>query len=125
MKRAAGVALSVTATIAVLLVFGTRPAGDRGHLPRAAALATIRAIHSAQVEYSSRYGRFATSLAELGVSASDAGYRFVLTGAANGYRLTALPVAGGRSFFSDQTMVVRVSDGPEPATASSRELSAR
>jgi hypothetical protein len=40
--------------------------------------------------------------------------------------VNALPasygISGSRSFFSDQTMVIRENDGPEPATMQSKEL---
>ena len=113
-----------------------------------AALAAIRTIHSAQVQYSSQYGRFAASLTELGPpatgSASPAsadlimndlasgkkqGYTFTMTGSGGGYQINASPetfgTTGSRTFYSDQTMVVRENDGPEPATANSKELNAK
>ena len=110
-----------------------------------AAISAIRTIHTAQVEYSSQYGKFAASLAELGPPASGAespaaagmiekdlasgekqGYKFTMTGNVGGYQINAQPIAfgttGSRTFFSDQTMVVHQNYGPEPATASSPEL---
>ena len=40
--------------------------------------------------------------------------------------INAIPVAygisGSRTFFSDQTMVIRENYGPEPATVNSKEL---
>ena len=110
-----------------------------------AAINAIKTIHSVQVQYQSQYGRFATSLAELGPpqsgqpgpAASDLigrdlsegekqGYKFTLTGTNGGYVINANPVtygtSGSRSFYSDQTMVVRENYGPEPATANSKEL---
>jgi hypothetical protein len=54
------------------------------------------------------------------------GYKFTVTGNQNGYTINADPetygTTGNRTFFSDQTMVVRANDGAEPATASSKEL---
>jgi type IV pilus assembly protein PilA len=113
-----------------------------------AAIAALRALHSAQVQYSSQYGRFAASLTELGPPASGSsspaaadlimndlaggekqGYKFSMTGNSGGYQITAVPVTfgttGSRTFYSDQTMVVRENDGPEPATANSKELNAK
>jgi type IV pilus assembly protein PilA len=112
------------------------------------ALAAIRTLHTAQVQYSSQYNRFAASLAELGPPATGStsaaaadcigndlangeknGYRFTMTGNAGGYQITAVPitfgVTGSRTFFSDQTMVVRENNGAEPATANSKELNAK
>ena len=112
-------------------------------------MASIRTIHTAQVQYSSQHGRFATSLAELGPPASGAapsaaaadlvdpglglgeknGYKFTMTGNGVEYQILAVPISygvtGSRTFYSDQTMVVRENDGPEPATAGSKEVGAR
>jgi len=110
-----------------------------------AAIQAIRAIHTAQVEYYSQYGKYAASLTELGPPASGApsaaaadvigndvaggekqGYKYTLTSTQGGYIINAVPVAygtsGSRSFFSDQSMVVHYNDGAEPATAQSKEL---
>ena len=110
-----------------------------------AAIAAIRTLHTAQVQYYSTYNRFATSLAELGPPASGSanasaadligndlsggdksGYKFTLTGNQGGYVINASPVAfnssGSRTFYSDQTMVIHQNYGPEPATTSSQEL---
>ena len=110
-----------------------------------AAIQAIRAIHTAQVEYYSQYGKYAASLTELGPPASGApsaaaadvigndvaggekqGYKYTLTCTQGGYIINAVPVAygtsGSRSFFSDQSMVVHYNDGAEPATAQSKEL---
>ena len=49
-----------------------------------------------------------------------------MQGTPGGYTLTVTPESyngsGRRSFFSDQTMVIRENWGPEPATASSKEI---
>ena len=110
-----------------------------------AAIQAIKAIHTAEVQYQSQYGRYAASLTELGPPASGApntsaadligndlangekqGYKFTVAPVPGGYTVNGVPVAygssGSRSFYSDQTMVVRENDGPEPATAQSKEL---
>jgi type IV pilus assembly protein PilA len=110
-----------------------------------AALGAIRTIHTAQTQYSSQFGRFATSLTELGPPTSGQagptgadliqadlalgvkqGYKFVLEQTPTGYRISATPVAynrdGRRSFYSDQTMVLRQNWGPEPASVTSPEM---
>lgn len=110
-----------------------------------AAIAAIRTLHTAQVQYNSQFGRYATSLAELGPPASGAanqsaadligndlsggeksGYKFTLTGNQGGYVINANPVAynssGSRTFYSDQSMVIHENYGPEPATQNSKEL---
>jgi prepilin-type N-terminal cleavage/methylation domain-containing protein len=108
------------------------------------ALKAIQTIHQMEVQYQSQYGRYANSLAELGPPASGAaspaaadlidgtlaggvkaGYKYTITGGNGGYIVTAVPetfgTSGSRTFFSDQTMVIHVNDGPELATASSPE----
>ena len=109
------------------------------------ALGAIRTIHTMQVQYYSQYGKYATSLTELGPPASGAegpaaanlidstlasgekgGYKFTLSANSGGYVINAAPVAfgvsGSRTFYSDQSMVVRQNFGQEPATANSQEL---
>jgi type IV pilus assembly protein PilA len=110
-----------------------------------AAVKAIQTIHTVQVQYNSQYGHFATSLTELGppasgganASAADlistdlsqgekSGYKFTMTGSPSGYVVNAVPVAfgssGSRTFFSDQSMVIRENYGPEQATLASKEL---
>jgi type IV pilus assembly protein PilA len=105
----------------------------------------IQTIHQMEVQYQSQFGRYATTLAELGPpqsgnpgpAAADLiqrdlsegekqGYKFTLTGTNGGYTVQASPVtygsSGRKSFYSDHTMVIRENDGPEPATSSSREM---
>ena len=110
-----------------------------------AAIAAIRTLHTAQVQYYSQFGRYAASLAELGPPATGAanasaadligndlsggeksGYKFTVTASPGGYVINANPVAynssGSRTFYSDQSMVVRENYGPEPATPNSKEM---
>jgi type IV pilus assembly protein PilA len=117
----------------------------RMHAMETAAIAAVKTIHTAQVQYYSTYGRYATSLAELGppasgnanASAADVigndlangtkqGYKFTLTGTPGGYIINANPEnfgnTGSKTYYSDQSMVVRVNEGPEPATATSKEM---
>jgi prepilin-type N-terminal cleavage/methylation domain-containing protein len=115
------------------------------HAREVAALQAIKTIHTSQVQFYSEYGRYATSLTELGppasghasASAADLigndlasgekqGYKFTVNGNAGGYIINANPVvygtSGDKSFFSDQTMTIHENDGPEPATAQSKEM---
>jgi len=110
-----------------------------------AAVEAIRTIHKAQVQYQSQFNRYAQSLTELGPPASGApspaaadlistdltqgqkqGYKYTVTGSAGGYIISAVPVVygsdGSKTFYSDQTMVIRENYGPEPATATSHEF---
>jgi prepilin-type N-terminal cleavage/methylation domain-containing protein len=120
------------------------------YMRETAAIAAIQTIHKMEVQYQSQYGRYATSLTELGppqtqnaaptpASADliDSGlaqgekqqYRFTLTGTPGGYTINANPVSygnsGSKSFYSDQSMVIRENSGPEPATANSKEMGAK
>jgi type IV pilus assembly protein PilA len=110
-----------------------------------AVMSAIRTIHTAQTQYNSQFGRFATTLAELGPPASGqegpgaanlipsdlatgikGGFKFLMEVTPTGYRVIATPVAfnrdGRRSFYSDQTMVLRQNWGADPATATSLEV---
>ena len=114
----------------------------------AGAIKAITTIHTAQAQYQSQYGGFASTLLELGPPASGlpnasgadlisaglasgqrSGYKYNLLPAEGGYVLTASPVAfnntGRRSFYSDQSLIIRHSSTIEPATASSPEIDAR
>lgn len=101
--------------------------GDRSS--ESAAIAAIKSIHAAQVLYLSRHGSSAGTLADLKPFVDDPdvstgkqdGYRFRMNAGPVFYEIYAQPDSG-RSFYSDQSMVIRVSDGPEPANANSREL---
>jgi len=144
--------LGLIALSAVLMLTsiscGERLQKSRMFAQETAAIQVIRTLHTAEVQYSSQFGRFAASLTELGPPASGGptasaadiidsslasgrknGYTFTLTGSATGYQITAVPdafgVTGSRTFFSDQTMVIHENDGPEPATANSKELDAK
>jgi type IV pilus assembly protein PilA len=108
------------------------------------AMNSLKTIAAAQVTYQSQYGRYAASLAELGPPPSGApspagseligndhangvkeGYKFTVAAIPGGYTVNANPVVfgsdGSRTFYTDQTMVIRENFGPEPATASSKE----
>lgn len=135
--------------IAIILIIATiaLPKLNRARMysQETAAIGAIRTIHTAQTQYFSQFGRFATSLAELGppasgqpnASAADligndlaggdkSGYKFTVQGTPGGYTLNANPIAynstGSRTFFSDQSLVVRENYGPEPATINSKEM---
>lgn len=110
-----------------------------------AAIRHVQTIHTAETQYYSQFGKYAGSLAELGpptsgnpgpaaadlipgdlASGDKGGYRFVLQATATGYSINAEPVqyntSGSRTFFSDQSLVIRNNYGPEPATATSPEI---
>jgi len=110
-----------------------------------AALTEIGTIHQAETQYMSQFGTFATSLAQLGPPASGAsgpqaadlmqksltegkasGYIFTLAARPTGYVVTAIPEVfnstGRRTFYSDESLVIRANNTQEPATATSPEV---
>jgi type IV pilus assembly protein PilA len=110
-----------------------------------AAIQAIQTIHAVETQYYSQFGRYATSLAELGPPASGAagpaaadlisrdltegkksGYIFTVAATPTGYAISAVPESfnssGRRTFYSDQTLVVRNNWSQEPANVSSAEL---
>ena len=132
--------LIVIAIILIIITFALpKLTRARMYAQETAAIAAIRTIHTAQVQYYSQFGRYATSLAELGPPASGnaniasadlidvtlsaglkQGYKFVVSGLQGGYTISAIPepygTSGNRTFYSDQTMAVHEHYGPEAAT---------
>jgi type IV pilus assembly protein PilA len=135
--------------IAIILIIAAIAAPKldkaRMHSQEMAAIRQIGTIHTAQTQYYSQFGRYATSLAELGPptsgqagpSAADlipgdlalgtkSGYKFVMAGGPQGYTVNVNPVTynstGRRSFFSDQSLVIRENWGQEPASLTSPEI---
>jgi len=115
------------------------------YMRETAAVKAIQTIHQMEVQYQSQFGRYAASLAELGPPQSGQpgpasadligrdlsegekqGYKFTLTATNGGYVINANPVtygtSGSKTFYSDQTMVIRENFGPEPATTNSKEM---
>jgi type IV pilus assembly protein PilA len=110
------------------------------------AIAEVRSLNLAQVQYSSQFGRFANTLVELGPATGGGaegpsasglipgdlakglsnGYNFALTGANGAYTITAIPVSfnstGRRTFYSDQSGIIRQNWGADPATAQSEQI---
>ena len=148
-KRRGFSLIELMIVIAIILIIATiaLPKLNRAKMyaHETAAIKTLQTIHTAQTQYQSQYGRFATSLTELGppqsgqpgpqsadlidnnlASGEKSGYKFTVTGNQSGYVISAVPVAynstGSRTFYSDQTMQIRQNYGPEPATAQSPEL---
>ncbi|PWU00136.1 MAG: pilin, type IV [Terriglobia bacterium] len=149
-KRRRGFSLiELLIVIAIILIIVTVALPKLNNATRyaheTAAVKAIQTIHTVQVQYNSQYGHYATSLAELGPPASGAptaaasdligndlaqgeksGYKFTMTGTPGGYVINAVPVtygsSGTRTFYSDQSMVIRENYGAEPATPTSKEL---
>lgn len=111
-----------------------------------AAVAALRTVNQTEVQYQSQFGTFASSLTQLGppssggtdsaasaglissqlAAGSTNGYTVNVTQTQQGYAATAVPVTfgttGRRTFYTDQTGVIRQNWGPEPATAASLEV---
>jgi type IV pilus assembly protein PilA len=110
-----------------------------------AAIQAIQTLHAVETQYYSQFGHYATSLAELGPPASGAagpaaadlisrdlaegrksGYVFTVAATPTGYAISAVPEtfnsSGRRTFYSDQTLIVRNNWSQEPANVSSAEL---
>ena len=135
--------------IAIILIIATiaLPKLNRARMyaQETAAIKHVQTIHTAQTQYFSQFGRFAANLAELGPAASGApnasaadlipgdlaagekgGYKYILAANPSGYTINANPVAynstGSRTFFSDQSLVIRENYGQDPATVNSKEV---
>ncbi len=110
-----------------------------------AAIRMIGTIHQGETQYYSQYGRYAQNLLELGprlvgrtgpaaagiipknlADGKASGFLFTVVGSPTGYSVTAVPEAfgnsGNRTFFSDQTLVIRNNYTAEPATVASPEI---
>jgi len=149
-RRSRGFSLiELLIVIAIILIIATiaLPKLNRARMyaTETAAIRTIQTIHTAQTQYFSQFGKFAASMAELGPPASGqataaaadlisgdlasgekGGYKYVLATHPSGYTVNATPTAfgatGTRTFFSDQTLVIRENYGQEPATEKSKEV---
>ncbi len=111
-----------------------------------AAVRTIQTLNTAQTQYYSEFGRYATSLTELGPAASggqegpssaglipaglatgtSGGYTYTVAATPTGYAVTAVPTqmggSGRKTFYGDASGVIHENLGPEPATAQSPEI---
>jgi type IV pilus assembly protein PilA len=110
-----------------------------------AAIRQITTVHQAETQYYSQFGKYAETLQALGPPASGApgpaaadlipkvladgknsGYVFGVAATPTGYTVTAVPEAfnssGRRTFYSDQTLVIRNNWGQDPATVESPEI---
>jgi type IV pilus assembly protein PilA len=134
--------LIVIAIILIILAVALpKLTSARRYAQEMAAAKAITTVHTAETQYYSQYGQYATSLLQLGPPASGTpgpagaelidkdlasgekgGFKFVLQQTATGYALNVNPVAfgtgGTHTYFSDQSMSIHQHNGPEPATAS-------
>ena len=118
------VALAVIAIVVVIVWPAVAKLNmARDYAEETSALKAIQTLHHAQVQYNSRFGRYARSLTELGPAASKAtgenhSYKFTMTGTPTGNTITAAPSAIRltrlRTFHSDQSLMIRERSGPSP-----------
>jgi type IV pilus assembly protein PilA len=111
-----------------------------------AVIREIGSIHQAETQYYSQFGKFAAALSQLGpppagggdgpeaanilpkalADGKKNGFTYTLTATPSGYAITAVPDSfgntGSRTFYSDQTLVIRNNWGQEPATPASPEI---
>jgi type IV pilus assembly protein PilA len=109
-----------------------------------AVLRELETFYNAQTQYYSQFGKYASTLTELGPPTSGAagpsgadlipkvlaegshnGFKYAMTGAQATFAVSAQPESfnntGRRTFYMDQTKVVRQNWSAEPATAQSPE----
>jgi type IV pilus assembly protein PilA len=110
-----------------------------------AAIEQVKTIHAAEAQYYAQFGKYAASMAALGPASTGkmgpeaaalipqnladgkkSGYLFEIGASPEGYGVTAIPQAfgnsGRRSFYSDQTLVIRTSWTAEAANVNSAAI---
>jgi len=138
--------LIVIAIILIILAIAVPKLGSaKMNANEMAVLREIQTVYSMQTQYMSQFGRYATTLAELGpptsggpgpqaadlipsslASGDKDGYIFTLAATPQGYTLNVNPKVfnstGRRTFFVDQSMTIHQNWSAEPANASSPEF---
>lgn len=127
--------LPIIGAIMILTLSACGASSARQNALEMTAVQDMRSIVTAQVQYQSQFGRFAANLSELRTadlipsslaSGEKDGFRFTMTASSNGFAINASPKVygetGRRSFYSDQTMVIRENRANEPASSNSPEL---
>src|ERR1700734_4062399 len=137
--------LIVIATILIILAIAVPKLGSaRMNANEMAVIREMQTINTMQTQYMSQFGRFATTMAELGPPTSGGpgpqaadlipsslavgekdGYIFTLTATPSGYTLNANPkvfnTSGRRTFYTDQNGLIHQNWSAEAANASSPE----
>jgi type IV pilus assembly protein PilA len=143
------VELLVVIAIILIILFFAVPQYNKARMnaQETGAIAGLKTVYQAEIQYQSQFGDFATSLAQLGppgaagaaegpqsagliagglAGGNSSGYIFNITQTPIGYSATAVPKAfnstGRRTFYSDQTGVIRQNWGADPATPNSPEV---
>jgi type IV pilus assembly protein PilA len=138
--------LIVIAIILVILAVAVPKLGSaKMNANEMVVIREIQTVHQAETQYMSQFGKYATTLNELGPPTSGGpgpqaadlipnslssgekdGYVFTLTATPQGYTVNANPKVynstGRRTFFSDQSMTIHQNWTAEPANPSSPEL---
>jgi type IV pilus assembly protein PilA len=138
--------LIVIAIILIILAIAVPKLGSaKMNANEMAVLREIQTITSMQTQYMSQFGKFATTLAELGPPTSGGpgpqaadlipgslatgdkdGYIFTMAATPQGYTLNVNPKAfnstGRRTFYADQSMTIRQNWSADPANVSSPEF---
>jgi type IV pilus assembly protein PilA len=138
--------LIVIAIILIILAIAVPKLGSaKMNANEMAVLREIQTITSMQTQYMSQFGKFATTLTELGPPTSGGpgpqaadlipgslatcdkdGYTFTMAATPQGYTLNANPKAfnstGRRTFYTDQSMTIRQNWSADPANVSSPEF---
>jgi type II secretory pathway pseudopilin PulG len=120
--------LVVTAIVGAIVSLGA-PMLKSGHIPvsgrERTAVREMQSVVQAQARYRARFGRYAGSLDEVGAPEKD-GYLFAMVLTRTGYALVASPriylLDGRRTFYVNQSGVVRESRGERPASGESPEV---
>ena len=132
------VELVVVAVIVGIIGAIAIPAFRSGHLavsaPEAKAVREMQLVVRAQKQYRAKFGKYATTLDQLGpgaaalipaslVSPEKEGYQFAMVSTRFGYALLASPriyvLDGRRTFYVNQDGVVHQNLGERPASADS------
>ena len=140
--------LIVIAIILIILAIAVpQMSKSRMHAQEMAAVATIRTLNTMEQQYYTEFGHYAISIGQLGppsssgaqegpdaaglipsnlASGSTGGYNYSVAQTATGYALTAVPKTfgstGKRTFYSDESGVIRQNWGQDPATPNSPPL---
>ena len=142
--------LVVISIILIILFFAVpKMTSIQANARETGAISTMKTIYAAQIQYQSTFNKFATTMPQLGppagsggaegpeaaglisgslASGESSGYVFTLTGTPSGYTVIAVPkvfgTTGRRTFFLDQSGIIRQNWGQEPATVTSPEAGA-
>ena len=109
---------------------------DSRYAREMAAAKAIATIHTAEAQYYSQHGRYASSLSQLGpdgaalidrdlANGEKGGFKFVLQQSPSGYILMVNPTSstsGTHTYYSDQSTAIHVHSGQEPGSANDRLL---